>query len=345
MSLKIRPGDLEADREVAIRLLASHVNPAYDRRRFDWLYHRGPVGPGRLWMAVDGSTGDAVGVAGAFPRRMLMDGRSIPAWLLGDFCVDDAHRTLGPALQLQRACLEDLAGDGMAFCFDFPSRSMEAVYRRLGIVPAHRLLRLVRPLRIGHRLERWVGAGLGGSLGTLLDVGLGWAARSGRSDRGITVTPHTGRCGPEFSALTQLTGAAYGVCGERSEHYVNWRYLDNPIQRHELLTARIGTALVGWAAVTCEGESATLVDLFAIPEERVLTALVRGAIARLWAQGATRVTFEITGSHPWVSRLGRFGFRPRDHSAVAVYAPRGSELGFDILRHTGWFLTHGDRDG
>jgi hypothetical protein len=233
----------------------------------------------------------------------------------------------------------------VAFCFDFPSRSMEAVYRRLGIVPTHRLVRLVRPLRIGHRLERRGGAWLGGSLGKLLDVGLGLAARSGRSDRGITVTPHTGRCGPEFSALTQLAGAAYGVCVERSEQYVNWRYLDNPIQRHEVLTARIGTALVGWAAVTCDGETGTLVDLFAIPEPRVLAALLRGSIARLWAQGAARVSVEITGLHPWLPQLRKCGFRPRDYSDVAVYAPPGSELGFDTLRHTAWFLTHGDRDG
>lgn len=222
---------------------------------------------------------------------------------------------------------------------------MEAVYRRLGVVPLHRLLRMVRPLRISHRLAGRRGAWLGSRLGRVLDVGLGWAARSGRSDCGITVEPHTGCCGAEVSALTQLAAAAYGVCVERSEQYVNWRYLDNPIQRHEILTARIGTVLAGWAAVTCDGKNATLVDLFAIPDQRVLDALLRGSIARLWAQGAARVSFEITESHPWVSRLGRFGFRPRDHSAVAVFAPPGSDLGSDILRDTAWFLTHGDRDG
>jgi hypothetical protein len=345
MILKIRPGDLDADRDVTVRLLARHVNPAYDRRRFDWLYRDAPAGVGRLWVAEDGSTGGVVGVAGAFPRRMLVEGRPVPAWVLGDFCIDDAHRTLGPALQLQRACLDDLAGDEMAFCYDFPSRSMEAVYRRLGILPAHRLRRLVRPLRVRRLLERRGGAWLGGSLGRLVDVGLGWAARSGRRYRGITVASHAGRCGPEFSALTQLAASAYRVCGDRSAQYVNWRYLDNPMQPHELLTARIGATLVGWVAVSRDGEAATLVDLFAIPERRVVIALIRGAIARLWAQGAASVCFEMTGSHPWMSGLGRLGLRPRGDSPVAVYTRPGSEVGGDILRHTGWFLTHGDRDG
>lgn len=345
MTLKIRPGDLEADRDAAIRLLASYVNPAYDGRRFDWAYHRAPAGSGRLWMAVDGSTGDVVGMAGAFPRMMLVDGRPGRAWLLGDFCMAHAHRALGPALQLQRACLNDLAEDGMGLCYDFPSRSMQAIYRRLGIVETQRLVRFVRPLRVADRLELRGGAWLGRSLGRLLDIGLGWAARSGRSARGITVAVHTGRCGQEFSTLTQLAGPAYGLCGERSAQYVNWRYLDNPIQRHDILTARLGTTLVGWAAVTSDGESATLADLFAIPDQRVLAALIRGATARLWAQGAARLSFEIIGSHPWASRLGRFGFRPRDDAPVAVFAPSGSDLSSDIPQHTAWFLTHGDRDG
>ena len=151
MIVKVRPGDIEGDRDTAIRLLRRHVNPAYDRKRFEWLYQAGPAGQGRLWMAEDASTGETVGMAGAFPRRMVTERGPITAWLLGDFCVAETHRALGPALQLQRACLDDLAADGVPFCYDFPSRTMEAIYRRLRIAPSLQFRRLVRPVRISHR--------------------------------------------------------------------------------------------------------------------------------------------------------------------------------------------------
>ena len=344
MIVKVRAGDVESDRDTAIRLLARYVNPAYDRRRFDWLYQAAPAGQGRLWMAEDGSTGDVVGMAGAFPRRMLVQGREITGWLLGDFCVAETHRALGPALQLQRACLDDLAADDAPFCYDFPSRSMEAIYRRLRVAPSHRFLRLVRPLRIAPRLRRRGGPWLG-AVGSLADMALGWTARAPRSAGGLTVAVHEGRCGEEFSALARRTGEAHGICGERSAQYLNWRYLDNPIQRHELLTARIGATLVGYVAVAREGAAATLVDVFTVPDESVSRALLRHAIARTWAQGATDVRVALVAGASWVTRLTSLGFRPRGDSPVVVYTPPGSELDSVLLRDSAWFLTHGDRDG
>jgi len=283
-------------------------------------------------------------MAGAFPRRMLVEGRAVTGWLLGDFCVAETHRALGPALQLQRACLDDLAADGVPLCYDFPSRSMEAIYRRLRIAPSQRFLRMVRPLRIAPRLRQRGGAWVG-AVGGLADVALGWTARSPRSTGALTVAVHAGRCGEEFSDLARRTASAHGICGERSGRYLNWRYRDNPIQEHELLTARVGPTLVGYAAMAREGTVATLVDVFTVPDERVPSALLRHAIARAWAQGATDLRTALVAGPSWVARLSRLGFRPRGDSPVVVYTPPGTELHSAFLQHSTWFLTHGDRDG
>lgn len=343
MSLKIRPGDIEADRETAIRLLSRYVNPAYDRRRFDWLYRAAPAGQGRLWIAEDGSTGNAVGVAGAFPRRMLVEGRNVTGWLLGDFCVAETYRALGPALQLQRTCLEDLAADGVPFCYDFPSRSMEAVYRRLGIEPSGHFLRMIRPLRIADRLRRR-GGRLLGSVGRAADIALGWAARAPRT-AGVTVSAYPGRCGDEFSTLAQQAGGDHRVHGERSGPYLNWRYLDCPLQVHDVLTATVHGTLAGYLVVAREESVATLVDISSTSEERVWTALVRHALARLWTQGVTDVRVGLTAGHPWVARFSRLGFRPRESSPVFVYVPPRALPASANVPCGPWLLTHGDQDG
>ncbi len=342
--VKIRPGDIEHDRDTAIRLLRKYVNPAYDRTRFDWLYHAGPAGPGRLWMAEDASAGEPVGMAGAFPRRLVTERGTITGWLLGDFCVAETYRALGPALQLQRACLDDLAADGAPFCYDFPSHSMEAIYRRLRIVPTLAFRRMVKPLRVSHRLRQRAGH-LAGMAGRAVDLALAWACRPPRLSGGMAVAVHTGRCGVEFSELAGRVAAAHGICGERSAEYLNWRYLDSPLDRHELLTARSNGTLVGYAAVAREGFTATLVDVFSVADDAVSSGLVRHAVAWLWSQGVTDVRVAMAASDRWRTRLSGMGFRPRGEAPVVVHALSGGGAVSTMLGHSTWFLTHGDRDG
>ena len=290
MIVKVRPGDIEIDRATAIHLLRRHVNPAYDQKRFDWLYHA------------------------------------------------------GPALQLQRACLDDLAADGISACYDFPSRSMEAIYRRLRIVPSIQFQRLVRPLRVSHRLRQRAGI-LGSAAGSVVDLALAWACRLPRLPVGLTVALHSGRCGGEFTELSRRVGAANGICGERSAEFLNWRYLESPLDRHELLTARSSGTLVGYVVVAREAEVATLVDVFSTDDSMVANALVRHAIARLWSQGIADVRMAVAASDPWLARWTRMGFRRRGEAPVVVHPLAGSEPGASALPHSAWFLTHGDRDG
>ena len=71
---------------------------------WDWLYVHNPDGPARAWLAEDDG-GEAVGVAAAFPRRVWIEGREHTCWNLGDFAIRPDHRSLGPAVRLQRAAV------------------------------------------------------------------------------------------------------------------------------------------------------------------------------------------------------------------------------------------------
>jgi hypothetical protein len=345
MTVKIRPGDLEADRETAVTLLARHVNPGYSGRRFDWLYRENPAGLGRLWIAVDSSTGDPIGSAGAFPRRMCVQGRSITAWVLGDLCIDEQHRSLGPAVQLQRTCLEEIGSAGGSFWYDFPSRSMEAVYRRLGMTaPQGRLVRLARPLRLGSKLRQRLGVSpLSRGVGAAVDLALACAARPRRLSRSLSIAPHEGAYHEEFSALAGLVNAHYGLCSERSAGYLNWRYHDNPIQPHEALCVRRGGVLLAYVVLAYEeGDTATVVDLFGIPDVSLLRALLRAAAARAWYRGAATVSISLLESHPWIRLVRQLGFHLRDAAPVYLRSTGGSDT--SLVADIPWFLTLGDRD-
>src|SRR5690348_14005419 len=104
MAIVVSRADINNDREIVIRTLRRYLNDQIDERRYEWLYCSNPFGDVRAWLAFD-EDGEAVGAAAAFPRPMLICGQQRLGCVLADFCVSQRHRSLGPALQLQRECL------------------------------------------------------------------------------------------------------------------------------------------------------------------------------------------------------------------------------------------------
>ncbi len=105
MALTIALAHLDTDRDLLIDTVRRLLTPRSNGARFDWLYRNSPHGAARVWLAIEQTRGTVVGMAAAFPRRFYLDGCEVCCWVLGDFCLDSEYRSLGPALQLQRACL------------------------------------------------------------------------------------------------------------------------------------------------------------------------------------------------------------------------------------------------
>jgi len=344
MAIGVRPGTLASDRLCAIRLLAHHLNPAYDTERFDWLHMRNPAGPGRFWMAFDAATGETVGTAAAFPRLFSVGGREERGWVLGDFCVSDSYRSLGPAIKLQRTCLELATDSDTPFCYDFPSQAMMSVYQRLRIHPRGQMRRLVKLLRIEGKLVALIGLpGVSGSLGRALDRFLALARRS-PVDPSVALELHADRCGEEFSQLAETENPSYGICLMRSAAYLNWRYRENPIARYEILTARRRGRLVAYAVFIHAADTAAVVDLFGSQERAVLDAVVRGVIAVARQRGCARLDVAILDSHPWVPMFRRLGFSPREARPFVLSASPHSRVAEAIQSPAGLFIMNGDRD-
>ena len=345
MAISIRPGVLDADRDAAIALFRRYLNPAYDIPRFEWLYTGNPAGRGRLWIAMDDATGEIVGTAGAFPREIYLQGREALGWVLGDFCVAERYRALGPALMLQRRCLDDLAATGAALFHDFPHPRLMPIYARLGIGPARLMRRLVRLLRVDDQVDRLVGSRvLARGLAAVANAILSRRRRAPRPAGAVVTRRLEGRCGVEFSDLADKVGADYGIGLRRSAPYLDWRYLGNPIRRHDLVTVHMDGRLAGWAAVAEDGSSGTLVDVFGVPDPEIIESAVQAAVAELARRGCATVSVSLLDSHPWVELFGRLGFSPRATSPVILHPLPASGLSAAALAAAPVFLTQGDQD-
>jgi GNAT acetyltransferase-like protein len=342
MSVTIRRAVLEADSDRMVKLFAAHLNSDYDQARFDWLYRDNPDGPGQAWLAVDSETGDLVGTAAAIPRRVMVGGQDRLAFAFSDFCVVPRFRVLGPALQLQQACFAPVTECDARFGYDFPSAGMTAIYRRLGIRPFAHISRFARPLRSSRRIRAFglpspVAVRMTGVADFLLVL---TGPRRRRSD--IEVASLHGACGPEFSFLDLNWSEQSAVRLRRSAEYLNWRFLANPFQHHEIFTARSGGTLLAYAVVASQPDTPTVVDLFGSGDRKVIETLLAGVTGQLRAQGAITLSITLLNTHPWAGFVRRLGFRPRESSPVVLYAPDASAM--SQLTGSPWLLTWGDRD-
>jgi hypothetical protein len=342
MPLHIRRADLDSDEPAITGLLRRHLAPTADAFRFRWLYREGVHGQAQAWLACD-SGGRAVGLAVAFPRRMLVHGVERRNWVLGDFCLDEEFRSLGPALRLQRACFELLREPAAGFCYDFPSAAMMAVYKRIGTQFEGSFERWVLPLKSQRRLEGVVRSKtLARLLSPLADLALAWRGRKG--NRTCQITVHTGPCGAEFDALEEGLRTDVGIHTMRSAEYLNWRYLASWGGAHEILTARLTGRLAGYVVVRKHtGEEASIVDLSCKDDPALVAALLAGAAVHCKQRGGASVNLSAGGNHPWQKVFQQCGFVRREASPLIVYG--APQMVNEALRAPlKWYLMQGERD-
>jgi hypothetical protein len=345
MKFVIREADLQRDKQVIIGTALRFLTPLSDDSRFGWLYENNIHGQARVWFVYSGDDGAVMGMAGAFPRRIYIDGRKELAWVLGDFCISDQYRSLGPALALQRACLAEVDRGVVAFCYDFPSASMMAVYKRLQISPFGYVLRLAKPLRVDRQIRAIIkNPVIKGALSSAGNLLLRVNERKTGCDSSVNVSIQQGRCGEEFSELGRTIADRRGVFIQRSAEYLNWRYLQDPLHRYELLAARRDGALLGYGVFLHEGEDALLVDLFGVEDEGVISALIIHGVALMKARDVQTVSATIVEAHPWRALLERQGFRIREASPIVIYFPSGMLPRGDLTKLQNWLFMGGDRD-
>jgi hypothetical protein len=345
MPHRIRIADPAADRALLTELLTVNLGPPAGRR-FDWLYFENPHGPARAWVATEIDTGRAVGAAAAFPKKLLISGGTCSGYVLGDFCIDHGNRALGLALQLQRACLRQLASPTAVMSYDFPSTQMMAVYRRLQIAPLAEAVRWSKPLRADRQIGKLFNVGpLAPALAAPINQILAWKDSRGKHDGECSISEQVEDCGEEFTQLAQKIGCRFGTCVERSAAYLNWRFLHHPLCRHEMLVARRGAELLGYVVFSQTEADAKIVDLFGLGDTSMWNSLMSELIRRLRIRQVIAISAPLLAPKFWTDLLKRWGFRARETAPVVVCgsgkagAPASSESA-----EPGWFLMDGDRE-
>jgi hypothetical protein len=337
MKFTVREVTPRLERDALVRLLNRHLAPDIDNNRFDWLYFRNPHGLARVW-ALE-YEGELVGAGAAIPKNLRISGSASPivGCIFGDFCVASNYRSIGPALQLQRACLQAVDDGWARVAYDLPSGNMMAVYRRMGIRESGKLVRMAKPLRINREVAQQIqSATLANLVSQAGNAALRLRDRIRSISSDLDTRNHEETFGPEFTQLFEHVGKNENWCVERSAAYLNWRFREHPITRYRTWTSRRKGHLEGYAITQRNRLDVQIVELCTQAPE-VLQSLVVSVIDSARAERANTLSMPVLAGHRHVKELRELGFQPRESAPVIAY-------GAASWTQSGAWLSEGDRD-
>jgi hypothetical protein len=344
MAVHVRAVDLDGEQDLLVSVLERNFPEFPHGRRFKWIYRDSPLGPAWSWLLWDSNAGQPVGVASVFPRAMWVGDKVELCGQVGDFAIDPTHRSLGPALMLQRATFEPVNGGHLALCYDCPpnARGM-STFRRLRMVSNATTTRYTRLLRadrpVAKRLGRGRAAAVAARLGNTL---LHFRGRRGPRVAGLDITVHTARFDEEFSILDRRVGGGGVIRGRRTAEDLNWRYRDDPLNEYQVLTARRRGELLGFAVSARSGTDALVVDLFGVLSAHESADLL-DALARLAHDDRADALYVLSSDgHPLTVPLRQAGFRARESGPYVVGYGREGDVRGLLEQGIAWRFAYSD---
>lgn len=341
----VRAADMDRDQGDVLRLCRiSKLNGSPEK--CPWKYDMNPLG--RTWcaLAIESASDKVVGTTALFPRRLLVDGTSLRAAVAGDFAVEPGHRTLYPAIALQKAALAACQGGAFDVLYGLPNNAarpvqLRAGYQSVGQVTAGvRLLRTRAALaRRGQASWRW-GADVLDSIVTLLS----------RESRANMATSYCYVSLPRFDARFDRFWANalanHRIIVGRDSLYANWRFADCPILKYSLFTAvHKTTGEIGGYVVWSSSQHGKIRISDLMAYDHAFDGLLTAFIKLQRDQSADCITIVYFGNNNLVRKLRRFGFMfRRTPSEVLLSVKPGVPAPERFFDSDNWYLLDGDSD-
>ncbi len=311
--------------------------------KLQWFYaQRGPTAAAVLLLRHGARV---VGATGIGQRLLHWRGQRFDAALMGDFAVDSRHRTLYPAVFLQRTTLER-GLERHALLYGFPNAKSLPVVRRAGYRVLPGMERHARALRSESYLPQILPGGLRRLLGALVDAAL--QLRHLGSMRGTSRVAWLAAPDARFDALWQRAHAGLDDCvvGVRDRAFLQWRFAPKAWHSTRFFAwlDASGERLLGYAACDAEHGVMQVRDvLVEQPSAQMVAQLLRRLAVHARAAGQRSLSLECSGP-PWLlAGLRRAGLQLRKGSrqpmilALAAQAPQQ-------LADACWYMTRADVD-
>ena len=343
--LAITPRSAADDDELfrLYRTVFSEALAESSRRRWRWQYldnpATAPAGP-EIWVARD--EGALLGQYASMPVQLRWGDREVRSSWGMDVFLSPSARGRGVGARLFTAWsdhVEVALGLGL-------TASSYGLFRKLRYTDVgpvsfyYRILdaRAVAGRRLGPKWARVAGR--------LLDFG--WRLRHPEHAReaDVVLAP-VARFDARYDALWGRAGASYAMCVRRDAAYLNWKYVECPHRRYDIVEAARGGTLAGFAVSRHEEQRGLrlgwIVDLFAHADDHAVRDALIGHLLEGFRRAGVARAQAFSMNAAGGSDLARRGFR-RGRSPMQ-FCVRSRVPSDGVFAATGrWHVMFGDSD-
>jgi len=346
---RVRRARLDLDRQAIVDIWRGNLgDPERADHKFEWFYEQSPTGaPLTLVLEWSGAehekTPGPVGVAAAGRRQLRLADQVMDSGVLVDMAVVPQHRSLYPALLLQKTLLES-GMESFRVLYGFPNRKAAAVFRRAGyelIGPMSRYVHVVRSRSyLAKKLPGWAAA-LAGSVVDLLVVfkeNLSLADRKRLRLVWSDTVPFGG------DALSDASSENDVIHGFRSSEFLVWRFQSDSRRQYGRLSVRQGeeAAELGYWITEAVDDVLHLRDCsLSLFDKGIAKAAWLGLFRQARSRGFKSVSFECLAPERLQATLKACGMQPRSERPVFGKV-REATLGSPASLE--WYLTAADED-
>jgi hypothetical protein len=336
--------DCHADRPQILDLWSRNL-PEGSAARYAWLYESGRAAG---WL-VHSQQATVVGSTGVMVRNMRVFGRPVRAGQAIDMNVDAGHRTLGPAIGMQRLLTAAVAEGRFDLVYAFPNAQSMAVLKRVGYRTVGEVQRWYYPIRwenvLRDRLRQPFVRKLAAATA---DLAVQLRGRDGpRTTAGGGRVSVTDCFDERFDRLWQASADRFAVVGERTSAYLNWRFGQSPQGPYRTFCLSGPRGDLSAYVVYYRSEGVVHVNDFFFSEVDDLQMLLAAFLRRMREEKAAAVTAVYLGPDRAAEVFRRLGFfrRPAPWTVTAyVSRERWGPPAGQILDKDGWYLTRADVD-
>ncbi len=348
MRYSVVQADLQENRDEIVGFWQNNF-PAWPRAKYEWFYEGNPSGSALCFIMRDSESGRVVGATAIFPRRFLVMGRPRTGGISADLAMDGTHRTLGPALKLQRAALPPTDRSPVDFCYGYPNRNAEAVLKRLGYKVLGTNRRLVRVLKSRTFVDRRVTVPFTAAvIAGILDFSSRLFAKETRYRQPTGLqTEILAAFDERFDHLWQQASPRFSIIAERTMDVLNWRFTHCPYRDYRIfaLSRKSTGEILGYVVYDIRANSLSVADLFVADMDNYLDVLLSEFLLAQRAADVDSLAVTYFGNETLVRTLKAFGFVERESGGnIVVHTTPDSELSSALLDDSNWYLMDGDND-
>lgn len=312
------------------------------RALYEWLYRQNPYGRARVWITEEKEGGRILKTGAYFPWPIWRGNEAHRGSLAGDAATVPDWQRKGLSADRRRV-RKSHPWHRSIVTISGPNYGSRVVATKAGedssiLGP---LRGGVAVLRAGALIERgglpsWMAQPLGAIATPIFS---GWSRLGTRAHPAIRFEP-LGRFETAFDEITLRTmGFPMYWCPHNAE-WLNWRYLDHPVERYEAFALVEGDRPVGYAVIRLAGDEATLSEFAAAPGHA--PALMAGSLRVAREAGCAWVNFfapPCWRHWPVFRRAGFLRYTTKNYLDAKDLADPAASESMDA-----WQITPGDRD-